>query len=214
MSGDADIGTRRQGAPSTEAPDKAPGRRIPLLALLPLVVFALLAALFLVQLLSGKDTSRVPSALIDKPAPEFALPPVPELAGPGGPVPGVTRADLLGKVSVVNVFASWCVPCRQEHPLLEDLARSGKVQMVGINYKDKAENARRFLGALGNPYDLVGADDRGRAAIDWGVYGVPETFIVDARGTIRYKFIGPLSPETYRDAFLPELDRILATPEG
>lgn len=193
----------------------APRRRIPLMALLPLVVFALLAVLFLVQLLSGKDTSQVPSALIDKPAPEFTLPPVADLrGGDGAPVPGVSRADLLGQVSVVNIFASWCAPCRQEHPLLEDLARLDKAQMIGINYKDKPENARRFLGTLGNPYDRVGADDKGRAAIDWGVYGVPETFIVDAAGTIRYKFIGPLSPESYRDVFLPELDKILATPNG
>lgn len=189
-------------------------RRLPLVALLPLVVFAGLAVLFLAQLLSGRDTSQVPSALIGRPAPEFVLPPVPDLLGPDGPVPGVSRADLLGKVSVVNIFASWCVPCRQEHPLLEDLARSGRAQMIGINYKDKPENARRFLGALGNPYDLVGADDAGRAAIDWGVYGVPETFIVDAAGTIRYKFIGPLDPQSYREVFLPQLEAVLAAPQG
>lgn len=192
-------------------PDGTAPRRIPLLALLPLVVFGLLAVLFLVQLVSGKDTSKVPSALIDKPAPEFSLPPVPGLIDRGTPVPGVSRADLLGKVSVVNIFASWCVPCRQEHPLLEELARSGKAQMIGINYKDKAENARRFLGTLGNPYALVGADENGRAAIEWGVYGVPETFIVDATGTIRFKFIGPLSPESYRDVFLPQLEKVLAS---
>jgi len=200
-------GERTQG-------DPAPRRRVPLLALLPLIVFGLLSALFLVQLLSGKDASQVPSALIDKPAPEFDLPPVPELTEAGQPVPGVARADLLGTVSVVNVFASWCVPCRQEHPLLEDLARSGKAQMIGINYKDKPENARRFLGTLGNPYARVGADENGRAAIDWGVYGVPETFIVDAAGTIRYKFIGPLSPQSYREVFLPQLERVLASPGG
>uniref|UniRef100_UPI003BAB5A78 DsbE family thiol:disulfide interchange protein n=1 Tax=Stappia sp. TaxID=1870903 RepID=UPI003BAB5A78 len=195
--------------------EEAPARRgLPVMALLPLVVFSLLAVLFLFQLVSGKDTSEVPSALIGKPAPEFTLPPVPELTRDGAAVPGVSRADLLGKVSVVNVFASWCAPCRQEHPLLEELARSGKAQMVGINYKDKPENARRFLGSLGNPYDLVGADDKGRAAIDWGVYGVPETFIVDAAGTIRYKFIGPLSPESYQDVFLPQLQKVLDAPNG
>ncbi|WP_293717383.1 DsbE family thiol:disulfide interchange protein [Stappia sp.] len=195
--------------------EEAPARRgLPVMALLPLVVFSLLAVLFLFQLVSGKDTSEVPSALIGKPAPEFTLPPVPELTRDGAAVPGVSRADLLGKVSVVNVFASWCAPCRQEHPLLEELARSGKAQMIGINYKDKPENARRFLGSLGNPYDLVGADDKGRAAIDWGVYGVPETFIVDAAGTIRYKFIGPLSPESYQDVFLPQLQKVLDAPNG
>ena len=195
--------------------EEAPARRgLPVMALLPLVVFSLLAVLFLFQLVSGKDTSEVPSALIGKPAPEFTLPPVPELTRDGAAVPGVSRADLPGKVSVVNVFASWCAPCRQEHPLLEELARSGKAQMIGINYKDKPENARRFLGSLGNPYDLVGADDKGRAAIDWGVYGVPETFIVDAAGTIRYKFIGPLSPESYQDVFLPQLQKVLDAPNG
>jgi cytochrome c biogenesis protein CcmG/thiol:disulfide interchange protein DsbE len=198
-----------------EAGEKAgTGRRLPVMALLPLVVFSLLAVLFLFQLFSGRDTSEVPSALIGKPAPEFTLPPVPDLMRDGAPVPGVSRADLLGKVSVVNVFASWCAPCRQEHPLLEELARSGKAQMIGINYKDKPENARRFLGSLGNPYDLVGADDKGRAAIDWGVYGVPETFIVDEAGTIRYKFIGPLSPESYQDVFLPQLRKVLDAPRG
>jgi cytochrome c biogenesis protein CcmG/thiol:disulfide interchange protein DsbE len=192
----------------------APARRgLPVMALLPLVVFVLLSALFLFQLMSGKDTSEVPSALINKPAPDFALPPVPELVGrDGAPMPGVSRADLIGKVSVVNVFASWCAPCRQEHPLLEELARSGKAQLIGINYKDKPENARRFLGTLGNPYDRVGADEAGRAAIDWGVYGVPETYVVDRAGTIRYKFIGPLSAESYRDVFLPQLDKVLAEP--
>ena len=189
-------------------------RRLPVMALLPLVVFSLLAVLFLFQLVSGKDTSEVPSALIGKPAPEFTLPPVPDLTREGAAVPGVARADLLGKVSVVNIFASWCAPCRQEHPLLEELARSGRAQMVGINYKDKPENARRFLGSLGNPYERVGADDKGRAAIDWGVYGVPETFIVDEAGTIRYKFIGPLSPDSYRDVFLPQLQKVLDAPRG
>jgi cytochrome c biogenesis protein CcmG/thiol:disulfide interchange protein DsbE len=189
-------------------------RRLPLMALLPLVVFGLLAALFLAQLLSGKDASEVPSALIGKPAPEFTLPAVPGLVAKGDPVPGFARADLLGKVSVVNIFASWCAPCRQEHPLLEELAATGKAQLLGVNYKDKPENARRFLGALGNPYDRVGADDKGRAAIDWGVYGVPETFIVDAAGMIRYKFIGPLSEASYRQVFLPELEKVLADPRG
>ncbi|MCA1299718.1 DsbE family thiol:disulfide interchange protein [Stappia indica] len=197
------------GASGGPAPKR---RRIPLVALLPLIVFGLLAVLFLMQILSGRDTSQVPSALINKPAPEFSLPPVEGLVDDGVPLPGVSRADLLGKVSVVNVFASWCVPCRQEHPLLEKLARDGRAQMIGLNYKDKPENARRFLGTLGNPYDRVGADDNGRAGILWGVYGVPETFIVDASGTIRYKFIGPLSEESYSAVFLPELEKVLADP--
>ncbi len=182
-------------------------KKIPILALMPLVVFALLATLFLAQLLSGDDASEVPSALLNKPAPQFSLEPV-----EGLDVPGLTTDDLKGRVSVVNVFASWCVPCRQEHPLLERLAQNRRIQLFGINYKDKPENARRFLGTLGNPYARIGADSAGRAAIDWGVYGVPETFIVDAEGIIRYKFIGPLSPETYANIFLPKLEKILGRP--
>jgi len=189
--------------------ETAEKRRFPVLVLLPLVVFAALAALFLFQLTLGGDPQKIPSALINKPAPDFSLPPVEGLMADGSQVPGFSRADLDGNISVVNVFASWCVPCRQEHPLLEELAKVDGLQMIGINYKDKPENARRFLGTLGNPYDRIGADAAGRAAIDWGVYGVPETFIVDAAGMIRYKFIGPLSPQSYRDVFLPELQKVM-----
>lgn len=187
---------------------KTPKRGFPVLVLLPLVVFAALAGLFLFQLTLGNDPQKIPSALLNKPAPDFTLATVPGLLKDAAPVPGFSRADLLGKVSVVNIFASWCVPCRQEHPLLEELSTVEGIQLLGINYKDKPENARRFLGSLGNPYSRIGADDAGRAAIEWGVYGVPETFIVDARGMIRYKFIGPLSPQSYRDDFLPELRKI------
>lgn len=184
-------------------------RRFPILVLLPLILFTALAGLFLFQLMLGGNPQTIPSALINKPAPEFSLPAVDGIARDGSPVAGFSREDLIGKVSVVNIFASWCGPCRQEHPLLEDLAKIDGFQLLGINYKDKPENARRFLGSLGNPYDLIGADDTGRAAIDWGVYGVPETFIVDEKGVIRYKFIGPLSPASYKDVFLPELNKIL-----
>jgi len=197
-------------ATSPKTPDATTDkRRFPVLVLLPLVVFAALAALFLFQLTLGGDPQKIPSALINKPAPGFDLPAVEGLLEDGQQVPGFTHADLTGKVSVVNVFASWCVPCRQEHPLLEDLTRIDGLQMIGINYKDKPENVRRFLGSLGNPYDRIGADAAGRTAIEWGVYGVPETFIVDARGMIRYKFIGPLSPTSYRDVFLPELEKVM-----
>ncbi|WP_417687611.1 DsbE family thiol:disulfide interchange protein [Roseibium sp.] len=187
----------------------APKRRIPVLVLLPVIVFSALAGLFLFQLTLGTDPSTIPSALIGKPAPDSQLPGVPDLVADGQPVPGFSKEDLVGKVSVVNVFASWCVPCRQEHPFLEDLATREGFQMIGINYKDKPQNARRFLGSLGNPYDFVGADENGRTAIEWGVYGVPETFIVGRDGTIRYKFIGPLSAETYESTFLPELEKVL-----
>jgi len=185
-------------------------RRIPVLVLLPLVIFAALAALFLFQLTLGGDPQTIPSALIDKKAPETDLPPVEGLMDDGTPVAGFSTADLMGKVSVVNVFASWCVPCRQEHPLLEELATVDGIQLIGINYKDKPENARRFLGSLGNPYARVGADQKGRAAIDWGVYGVPETYIVDPQGIIRYKYIGPLTPDSYLNIFLPQLEKVRA----
>lgn len=189
-------------------------RRLPVLVLLPIVIFAALAALFLFELSIGKDPSQIPSALIGKKAPQTDLPPVADLHRNGQIVPGFSTQDLTGKVSVVNVFASWCVPCRQEHPLLEELAKVDGVQLIGINYKDKPENARRFLSSLSNPYERIGADENGRAAINWGVYGVPETYIVDAEGTIRYKFIGPLSPDSYSHTFLPELEKIKATSDS
>lgn len=170
-------------------------RRPRLIFLLPALVFAGIAVLFVVRLFSG-DPSRVPSALIGRPVPAFALAPLDGLKAAGQPVPGLSLADLKGRVTIVNVFASWCAPCRQEHPLLMELAKDPGVRVVGINYKDNPENARRFLGTLGNPFAAVGVDPNGRTAIDWGVYGVPETFIVGPDGTIRHKQIGPLSPET------------------
>jgi cytochrome c biogenesis protein CcmG, thiol:disulfide interchange protein DsbE len=174
-----------------EADETGPRRR--LLYLLPAVVFAALALLFLIRLLAG-DPSRIPSALIGRPVPAFALEALPGLVQAGQPVPGLSDADLKGRVTVVNVWASWCGPCRQEHPMLIALAKNPSVRVVGINYKDNPENARRFLGALGNPFVAVGVDPSGRTAIDWGVYGVPETFIVGPDGTIRHKHIGPLVP--------------------
>jgi cytochrome c biogenesis protein CcmG/thiol:disulfide interchange protein DsbE len=165
-------------------------------ALLPVAFFAALAILFM-RGLEG-DPQKLPSTLINKPAPALTLP---ALAGSG--VPGIdARALAQGKVTVVNVFASWCVPCRQEHPVLLELAKSGKAELVGINYKDNAESALDFLQSLGSPYSRIGVDLSGRAGIEWGVYGVPETFIVDGKGTIRRKFVGPLTFESLsRDVF-------------
>ncbi|MEX0852223.1 MAG: DsbE family thiol:disulfide interchange protein [Bauldia sp.] len=183
----------------------AGGKRRRLLLLVPLGVFAALAVLFLARLQSGVDPGAIPSALIGRPAPDFDLPPL-----EGVPVPGLARADLDGRVTVVNVFASWCGPCRQEHPLLATLARDGRFRVVGINYKDKPENARRFLGDLGNPYAAIGVDARGRAAIDWGVYGVPETFLVGPDGVIREKIIGPLSEEAVAGSLMPAIEKALA----
>ena len=158
--------------------EAAARRRSPLLFLLPLVLFGGLAVIFGIGLFSG-DASRVPSALIGKAAPAITLAPIEGLQRDGQPVPAFGNADLgKGRATIVNVFASWCAPCKVEHPLLlglsqTDAARQGKVALVGINYKDEAENARRFLGALGNPFSAVGADKAGRAAIEWGVYACP-----------------------------------------
>ena len=171
------------------------GSRSRLIFLLPGIIFLVLASLFLFQLVQGRNPAEVPSALINKPVPTFSLAPLEGLAADGRPVPGFSNEDLKGRVTIVNVWASWCGPCRQEHPLLVDLAADPSVRLVGINQRDNPDNARRFLGALGNPYAAVGVDPNGRASIDWGVYGVPETFIVGPDGTIRHKHIGPLTPE-------------------
>ncbi|MFN8831810.1 MAG: DsbE family thiol:disulfide interchange protein [Labrys sp. (in: a-proteobacteria)] len=182
------------------------GRSRVLLALLPFILFAGLAALFFVRLDAG-DASRIPSALIGKPVPERDLPALEGLIADGKPVPGIAAADFKrGEVTVVNVFASWCGPCHEEHPVLAAFARSGVARLVGINYKDDAENARRFLGELGNPYAAVGTDASGRAAIDWGVYGVPETFVIRGDGTIAFKYVGPLTPESVTNTLLPAIE--------
>ncbi len=170
------------------------------LLLLPLLIFAGIVVLFL-KGLSG-DPSTLPSVLINKPVPAFALPAVDQLG-----VPGVSDIDLKsGHVTVVNIWASWCVPCRQEHPVLMGLAKRGDISLVGINNKDQADNARRFLGALGQPFAAVGADTDGRVSIDWGGYGVPETFIVDGQGVIRYKHVGPLSPQDLTGEFASRIE--------
>ncbi|KLK90601.1 thiol:disulfide interchange protein [Microvirga vignae] len=174
---------------------EATAPRSRLIFILPVVVFVILAGLFFVQLTSGRNPAELPSVLLNKPVPTFSLAPLEGLAADGRPVPGFSNEDLKGRVTIVNVWASWCAPCRQEHPLLVDLAKDPSVRLVGINQKDNPDNARRFLGALGNPYAAVGVDPNGRASIDWGVYGVPETFIVGPDGMIRHKHIGPLTPE-------------------
>ncbi len=175
-----------------------------LLALLPLVLLVGLIAVFATQM--GRDTSLVRSVLIDKPAPVFTLPAV---AGTG--VEGFDTASLAGEVTVVNVFASWCVPCRDEHPLLEVLKAESGVRLFGINQRDQADNAVKFLTELGNPYDRIGGDTDNRVSIDWGVYGVPETFVVNAAGVITYKHVGPMTPETLRDDVLPAVERAKAS---
>ncbi|WEX09863.1 DsbE family thiol:disulfide interchange protein [Chelativorans sp. AA-79] len=185
------------------ADEYAPRRRR-LILLLPLFAFLALSAVFLMQLFSGRDTSVVPSALIGQSAPQTELPPL-----EGMDLPGLSPAGFQGHVTLVNVWGSWCVPCRQEHPLLMELAQDDRLRLVGLNYKDKPENARRFLGELGNPFDAIGVDQSGRAAIDWGVYGVPETFLVGPDGRIRYKHVGPFTPESIADELIPELEKVL-----
>jgi len=171
------------------------------LVLIPILVFAGLAALFW-KGLSG-EPSKIPSALIGKPVPDFTLQPV-----PGLPAPGFAAGDLAkGKVSVVNVWASWCAPCRIEHPLLSELAKRGDITLLGMNYKDEPENAVRFLSTLGQPFAAVGMDRSGRTAVDFGVYGVPETFVVDGEGMIRYKHIGPLTPEAIMGSLSTEIEK-------
>jgi cytochrome c biogenesis protein CcmG/thiol:disulfide interchange protein DsbE len=180
-----------------------------LFVILPLLVFLALAGLFLYRLGSG-DPSRIPSALIGRPAPETNLPPIVGLVRDGVAVPGLNAKDFTGAVTLVNVWASWCVPCHDEVPFLDQLAKDKRIRLAGINYKDQADNARRFIGRYGNPFDTVGADANGRAAIEWGVYGVPETFIVGADGTIVHKHVGPLSPDSMQKSFMPALQSALA----
>ncbi len=170
-----------------------------LIFLLPVLTFAVIAAYFLWGLDPRRNPSEVPSVLIDKPVPEFILP---ALEGAG--VPGFSSADLAsGEVVLVNVFASWCFPCRVEHPLLMRLAEDPSIQIYGINYRDKPLDAVRWLAELGNPYKRIGADERGRVGIDWGVYGVPETFIIDREGRIRYRHVGPLYPFQLEETLWP-----------
>jgi cytochrome c biogenesis protein CcmG/thiol:disulfide interchange protein DsbE len=177
----------------------------------PLIIVGALAVLFAVGLRSG-DPSRLPSALIGKPAPDFALPPIEKLTRNGAPVPGFTRADLAkGEPTVVTVWASWCPPCVQEQPTLVAFRAKHNVRLYGINYKDDPANARRFLERLGDPFDANGADRTGRVAIDWGVYGVPETYIVDGSGRIVHKIVGPVTDQVLTREVLPAIERARAT---
>jgi cytochrome c biogenesis protein CcmG, thiol:disulfide interchange protein DsbE len=178
------------------------------LMLLPLILFAGLAVLFWLRLGDG-DPSKIPSALIGRPAPQTTLPPLPGLMVDGTQMPGLDPAMFKGKVSVVNVWASWCVPCHDEAPLLTELGKDKRLQLVGINYKDAPDNARRFLGRYGNPFGVVGVDGNGRAAIEWGVYGVPETFIVGREGTIVYKMVGPVTPDNFESVLKTQIDKAL-----
>jgi cytochrome c biogenesis protein CcmG, thiol:disulfide interchange protein DsbE len=172
---------------------------------LPIIFFLALAAVFAGQLLSGKDNSVLPSVLIGKAAPLTDLPPLDPAAATG-----INSADFMGQVTILNVFASWCAPCRQEHPFLIELAKDKRFTIVGLNYKDEPDNASRFLSELGNPYASIGIDISGRAGIEWGVYGVPETYIIGKDATILYKHVGPLDGNAISQMFMPIIEKALA----
>jgi cytochrome c biogenesis protein CcmG/thiol:disulfide interchange protein DsbE len=167
--------------------------------IVPAVVFGLVAAGFYFGL--GLDAMVLPSPLIDEEAPQFALPPLP------GHGDGFSSADLRGRVSLVNAFASWCVPCREEHPVLNALSKTQRLPIYGIDYKDKADQALAWIDALGDPYVRIGAAS-GDAGIAWGIYGVPETFLIDGAGRIRYKHVGPLSQADIDNTILPLVARL------
>lgn len=181
-------------------------RRIRGLLFIPVLVVAVLGVAFYFQL--GQDVHLVPSPLIGKPVPQFSLPPV------KGRRLGLSTFDLKGQVSLVNVFASWCVACREEHPLLMRLSKSGFVTVNGIDYKDRPDDGAHWLDTKGDPYTRTGADLDGRVAIDWGVYGVPETFVVDAQGRIAYKQIGAITPDILDRIILPMVKKLRQTPSG
>lgn len=178
------------------------GQRFNLLAAIPIAIAAIMGLAFYLGLYKSGDV--LPSALIGRPVPEFDLPPV------TGRQDGLKSTDLIGRVSLVNVWASWCVPCRVKNPLLVALAKEGTVPIFGINYKDRPDEARAFLQELGNPFMRIGADVSGREAIDWGVYGVPETYVIGANGRIAFKHVGPLTRQSLDAEILPVLARLQA----
>ncbi len=171
-----------------------------LVFLVPLALFMGLAGYFYFGL--GRDVTQVPSALIDKPLPDLDVPPLLD------DMPGLKTADLKGKAQIINVFASWCVPCRAEHPIITKLAKQYGVKVNALNWKDKPEDAKAWLDKLGNPYATVGSDQKGRAGIDLGVYGVPETYVIDAQGRIRYKIAAPLQQRNLDQDILPLLKEL------
>jgi cytochrome c biogenesis protein CcmG/thiol:disulfide interchange protein DsbE len=182
------------------------------LAALPLVVFIALALIFWTQLNSGRDISEIPSALIGTKAPWRDLDPLAGATKDGAPVPALTTQTARGKLTLVNFWASWCVPCRQEHPVILQLSKDPRITVVGVNYKDGAENALRFLGELGNPFSAIGLDPAGRMAIDWGVYGIPESYLVGPDGTILYKRVGPFDDKSLTEGLYPAIEKALGKP--
>ncbi|MBB3395712.1 MULTISPECIES: DsbE family thiol:disulfide interchange protein [unclassified Rhizobium] len=196
-------------APETSRAKRGFGRYA--VALIPLIVFAGIAAtaakMLYDQDVHGKDISEIPSALIGTKAPVLNLAPL-----EGANLPPLTDSAIKGKLTLVNVFASWCIPCREEHPILKELAKDGRLNVVAINYKDKNDNALRFLGELGNPFAAIGVDPKGQAAIDWGVYGIPESYLVAPDGTILYKRVGPFDEVSLKEGLFPAMEKALAKP--
>lgn len=170
------------------------------ISLLPVTIFVGLGAIFYWGLWSNDD--HLPSTFIGKPVPEFTLPPI------EGRDDGLATTDLVGEVSLVNVWASWRVPRRAESPLMVELAETGEVPIYGINHRDRPEAALAFLNELGDPFTRIGADRNGRVSIDWGVYGLPETFVIDANGRIAYKHVGPFNRQMLDEDILPVVRRL------
>jgi cytochrome c biogenesis protein CcmG/thiol:disulfide interchange protein DsbE len=193
----------------TDASETPRKTRRNILVLLPLLAFLGLAALFFFRLGAG-DPSQLPSALIGREAPKTDLPPLAGIERDGKAVPGLSNATFTGAVTLVNVWASWCVPCRDEVPLLDQLSKDKRIQLAGINYKDAPDNARRFLNRYGNPFVAAGTDESGRSSIDWGVYGVPETFLIGRDGRIAYKLVGPITANNLAKVLGPEIEKALA----
>ena len=184
----------------TDSSSAAPARRRPILFILPVALFALVGAFLALGL--TRDPGTLPSALVGKPVPIFRLPPL-----PGRDERGFASSDVGGQPMLINVFASWCVPCRIEQPVLEGLAARGVV-IQGINYKDKPADAIAWLAELGDPFQRIGADRDGRVGIEFGVYGVPETYVIDREGRIAYRFVGPLQPRDVEETILPLLEKL------
>lgn len=192
----------------TTLPTDEPVRPRRWVVILPLAIFLALSALFLYRLGAG-DPSAIPSALIGRPAPATDLPPVDGLMRDGAPVPGLVAADLKGQVTVLNVWGSWCGPCREEAPLLLRMGQDKRYRLVGLNYKDQPASAAKFLERFGNPFVAVGADITGRAGIEWGVYGVPETFVVGRDGKIAFKLVGPITETNLHSVLMPAIEKAL-----
>ncbi len=197
-------------APAKPSPQNADKPRRSVWVVLPVAMFLGLAVMFAFALFSG-DPSKLPSALIGRPAPQVDFAPLEGLKRANQPVPGFNSADLAkGEVQLVNFWASWCIPCVQEHPMLIELTKRTAIPILGVNYKDEPSAARRFIGRYGDPYKAVGVDPLGRGAIEWGVYGMPESFIVDGKGRIAYKHVGPITMESLQEKLLPAIEKARA----